>query len=164
MEKTIVLTKRERMELRRQARSRTGRAEVARRARVILLLAGGATWNAVCHAVGCSRGFVATWSRRFAAERLAGLYRRHRGQVPLRTDGNPYPGSHAAGAGRRLHALEHPQAGGAARGQSHAGHRHVREIAQFGVQLARGPVRGPIDWLAWGVHANTLASIRSVTL
>ncbi|MCC6967016.1 MAG: helix-turn-helix domain-containing protein, partial [Nitrospira sp.] len=125
---------------------RTGRAETARRARVILLLAGGATWNAVCHAVGCSRGFVATWRRRFAAERLAGLYRRHRGQVPLRTDGNPYPGSHAAGAGRRLHALEHPQAGGAARGQSHAGHRHVREIAQFGVQLARGP----IDWLAWG--------------
>ena len=31
-----------------------------------------------------------------------------------------------------------------------AGHRHVREIAQFGGQLARGPVRGPIDWLAWG--------------
>ena len=84
MRNTIILTRRERMELTRRARSRTGRAEAARRARVILLLADGATWDAVCHAVGCSRGFVATWSRRFAAERLAGLYRRHRGHVPRR--------------------------------------------------------------------------------
>jgi transposase len=84
MGNTMILTKRERMELTRRARSRTGRAEAARRARVVLLLAEGATWDAVCHAVGCSRGFVATWSQRFAAERLAGLYSRHRGQVPLR--------------------------------------------------------------------------------
>jgi transposase len=84
MKNTITLTKRERMELSRQVRSWTGRAEAARRARVILLLAEGATWAAVCHAVGCSRGFVATWSQRFAAERLAGLYSRHRGQAPLR--------------------------------------------------------------------------------
>lgn len=84
MEHTIVLTKRERLELIRRARSRTGRAETARRARVILLLAEGATWDAVCQAVGCSRGFVANWSQRFAAERLAGLYSRHRGQAPLR--------------------------------------------------------------------------------
>ena len=83
MNNTIVLTKRERMELTRQARSRTGRAETARRARVILLLAKGATWETVCQAVGCSRGFVANWRQRFTAERLAGLYSRHRGQVPL---------------------------------------------------------------------------------
>ncbi|MBX3324585.1 MAG: IS630 family transposase [Nitrospira sp.] len=79
----MVLTKRERMELTRQARSRTGRAETARRARVILLLAKGATWETVCQAVGCSRGFVANWRQRFTAERLAGLYSRHRGQAPL---------------------------------------------------------------------------------
>ncbi|MFO0778824.1 MAG: IS630 family transposase [Nitrospira sp.] len=83
MNNTIVLTKRERMELTRQARSRTGRAETARRARVILLLAKGATWETVCQAVGCSRGFVANWRQRFTAERLAGLYSRHRGQAPL---------------------------------------------------------------------------------
>jgi len=83
MNNTIVLTKRERLELTRQARSRTGRAETARRARVILLLAQGATWETVCQALGCSRGFVANWRRRFTAERLAGLYSRHRGQVPL---------------------------------------------------------------------------------
>lgn len=84
MKNTMVLTKRDRRELTRRARSRTGRAETARRARVILLLAEGRTWDAVCDAVGCSRGFVATWSQRFAVERLAGLYSRHRGQVPLR--------------------------------------------------------------------------------
>lgn len=83
MNNTIILTKRERMELTRQARSRTGRAETARRARVILLLAKGTTWETVCQAVGCSRGFVANWRQRFAAERLAGLYSRHRGQAPL---------------------------------------------------------------------------------
>jgi transposase len=84
MKNTIVLTRRERMDLTSRAKSRTGRAETARRARVILLLAEGVTWDAVCLALGCSRGFVATWSRRFAAERLAGLYSRHRGHVPLR--------------------------------------------------------------------------------
>lgn len=84
MKNTMVLTKWERMELTRRVRSRTGRAETARRARVILLLAEGATWATVCHALGCSRGVVATWSQRFAAERLAGLYSRHHGQVPLR--------------------------------------------------------------------------------
>ena len=84
MKNTSILTKQERMELTRQTRSRTGRADAARRARVILLLAEGATWSAVCHAVGCSRGFVATWSQRFAEDRLAGLYSRHRGQVPRR--------------------------------------------------------------------------------
>lgn len=102
MNNTIILTKRERMELSRQARSRTGRAEAARRARVILLLAEGATWAAVCHAVGCSRGFVATWSQRFAAERLAGLYSRHRGQAPLRH--TPQTEARILGATRRAPA------------------------------------------------------------
>lgn len=80
MMNTITLTKRERMELMRRATSRTGRAEDARRARVILLLAMGRTWDVVCEHLACSRGFVSTWSRRFAEARLAGLYSRHRGQ------------------------------------------------------------------------------------
>ena len=65
-------------------RSRTGRAEDARRARVILLLAEGLTWDEVCERAERSRGFVALWTRRFRAERLAGLYRRHRGQKRFR--------------------------------------------------------------------------------
>jgi transposase len=82
MRSTMTLTKSERMALIKRAQSRTGRAEDARRARVILLLADGRTWAAVCDQVGCSRGFVALWRQRFTNERLAGLYSRHRGRAP----------------------------------------------------------------------------------
>ena len=75
------VTKVERMELQRRAASRTGRAENARRARVILLLAEGCTWDEVCERLECSRGFVGSWSQRFAEQRIAGLYSRHLGQV-----------------------------------------------------------------------------------
>jgi transposase len=76
----IQLTKVERTELERRAASRTGRAEDARRARLILLIAAGHTWNEACARVPCSRGFVASWTTRFAEQRLAGLYSRHWGQ------------------------------------------------------------------------------------
>ena len=78
------LTAYERAELLRRARSRTGRAEDARRARVIVMLADGYTWDQVCDRLECSRGFVASWSRRFAEQRLAGLYSRHQGQAARR--------------------------------------------------------------------------------
>jgi transposase len=84
MMNTMALTQSERTALMKRAKSRTGRAEDARRARVILLLSEGRTWDAVCAQVGCSRGFVALWRQRFTDERLAGLYSRHRGQSPRR--------------------------------------------------------------------------------
>lgn len=77
----IILTNEERTELTQRAKSRTGRAEDARRARVILLLEEGHTWDEVCERVDCSRGFIASWSRRFAQQRVAGLYSRHVGQT-----------------------------------------------------------------------------------
>lgn len=77
----IQLTDSELMELMRRANSRTGRAEDARRARLILLLAEGRTWDEVSERIDCSRGFVASWSKRFAEQRIAGLYSRHLGQV-----------------------------------------------------------------------------------
>lgn len=80
MSDAITLSSRERMELTRRAKSRTDRAEDARRARLILLLAEGHTWDEVCERLDCSRGFVASWSGRFAEQRLAGLYSRHKGQ------------------------------------------------------------------------------------
>jgi transposase len=80
MPNTISLTKTERMELTKQATSRTGRAEDARRARLVLLLAEGHTWDDICDRLPCSRGFIDSWSKRFAAERVAGLYSRHIGQ------------------------------------------------------------------------------------
>ena len=82
MTDAITLTNWERMELQRRATSRTGRAEDARRARLILLLCEGHTWDEVCERVECSRGFLASWSERFREQRIAGLYSRHRGQVP----------------------------------------------------------------------------------
>lgn len=78
------LTNAERVELVRRSKSRTGRAEDARRAQVVVLLAEGYTWDEVCDRLDCSRGFIASWSRRFAEQRLAGLYSRHRGQVATR--------------------------------------------------------------------------------
>jgi transposase len=80
MPNAISLTKTERMELTKQATSRTGRAEDARRARLVLLLEKGHTWDDICDRLPCSRGFIDSWSKRFAAERVAGLYSRYRGQ------------------------------------------------------------------------------------
>ena len=47
----------ERAELNRRSTSRTGRAEDACRARVILLLGEGLAWDEVMERLGCSRGF-----------------------------------------------------------------------------------------------------------
>src|SRR5438309_501642 len=81
MRDTIKLTNSELMELTRRANCRTDRAEDARRARLILLLAEGHTWDEVSKRIDCSRGFVASWSKRFTEQRVAGLYSRHLGQV-----------------------------------------------------------------------------------
>jgi transposase len=76
----MTLTDVERMELERRINSRKGRADEARRARCILLLAEGSNWVGIRTQLGCGDSYIARWSRRFAAERLAGLYSRHRGQ------------------------------------------------------------------------------------
>ncbi|HWL75561.1 MAG TPA: IS630 family transposase [Burkholderiaceae bacterium] len=81
MPNAITLSESERMELSKRATSRSGRAEDARRARLVLLLADGHTWDEICERLPCSRGFIDSWSKRFAAERVAGLYSRHRGQT-----------------------------------------------------------------------------------
>ena len=82
MSSTITLTKMERAELSRRATSRAGRADEARRARLILLLAAGGTWAEIRGKLACNDAFIARWSKRFAAERLAGLFSRHAGQLP----------------------------------------------------------------------------------
>src|SRR2546429_9081911 len=81
MTDAITLTNAERMELTQRANSRTDRAEDARRSRLIVLLAEGHTWDEVSERIECSRGFVASWSKRFAEQRIAGLYSWHLGQV-----------------------------------------------------------------------------------
>jgi transposase len=63
-------------------RSRTGRADDARRARVILMLAEGATYDGIQQTVGCGRAYVSLWRRRFEEQGVAGMYARHRGRKP----------------------------------------------------------------------------------
>ena len=80
MEGVMKLTDSERAELERQARARTGRADSSRRARLILLLADGVTWAEIRAKLDCSDSYVDRWSKRFNAERLAGLFTRHAGR------------------------------------------------------------------------------------
>lgn len=74
------LTENERMELQRQANARTGRADSARRARLVLLLAEGFTWAEIRTKLDCPDSYINRWSKRFEAERLSGLFARHAGR------------------------------------------------------------------------------------
>ena len=80
MENTIVLTEAERIELNQRAASRSGRADDARRARMLLLLEAGYTWAAIRDKLDCNDAFIDRWRKRFREERLAGLFSRHAGQ------------------------------------------------------------------------------------
>jgi len=80
MEGVMKLTKSERMELQRQASTRTGRADSARHARLILLLSEGLTWAEIRAKLDCSDSYIDRWSKRFAVDRLAGLFARYAGR------------------------------------------------------------------------------------
>jgi transposase len=77
---TITLSDAERMELSRRAYSRAGRADDARRAQLILLLASGDTWARIRSKLDSNDAFIDRWSKRFGEEQLAGLFSRHAGQ------------------------------------------------------------------------------------
>ena len=68
------------MELQQQAASRSVRADAARHARLILLLADGLTWAEIRAKLDCSDSYISRWSKRFASDRLAGLFARHAGR------------------------------------------------------------------------------------
>jgi len=76
----MTLTEIERVELQRQANARNGRADSARHARLILLLAEGVTWAEIRTKLDCNASYIARWNKRFEAERLAGLFSRHAGR------------------------------------------------------------------------------------
>jgi transposase len=78
----VGLSKVEREELTRRVSSQSGRADEARRARLILLLDGGQTWAAIRDKLDCTDSFINRWGQRFVQERLAGLFSRHAGQAP----------------------------------------------------------------------------------
>jgi transposase len=82
----LTLTTEERDELERRKRSRKIRAEDARRATVILMLADGASFTAISGTVGCFPDYINRWKQRFERDGLAGLRAKYCGQPPtLRT-------------------------------------------------------------------------------
>src|SRR3979490_1053580 len=78
----LTLTSDERTELQRRVRGLKIRAEDARRARVILMLANGEPYSAMQTAIPGSRDYINRWRRRFLRDRLEGLQARYRGQPP----------------------------------------------------------------------------------
>ena len=78
----LTLTTDERRELERRVRSLKIRAEDARRARVILMLADGASYSTIEAALPCYRDYINRWRRRFLEDGLEGLRARYRGQPP----------------------------------------------------------------------------------
>ena len=78
----LTLTADERSELQQRTRSRKIRAEDARRAQVILMLAAGESFTTIAAAVGCYPAYITRWKDRFETERLAGLRAKYHGQPP----------------------------------------------------------------------------------
>lgn len=78
----LTLTSDERVELQRRVRSLKIRAEDARRARVILMLADGESYSTIEATIPCYRDYINRWRRRFLADRLDGLRPRYRGGAP----------------------------------------------------------------------------------
>jgi transposase len=76
----MTLTRNERRELQRQASARNGRADSARHARLILLLADNLSWAEIREKLDCSDSYINRWSKRFVADGLAGLFARHAGR------------------------------------------------------------------------------------
>jgi transposase len=77
----IVLTTDERAALEHLARGGRTRADLARRARIILRLADGASYLDIQRGLGESSRTIGKWKRRFVSDRVAGLHGRYPGAV-----------------------------------------------------------------------------------
>src|SRR6476620_10432138 len=82
----VELSSRDRDELLSWTRSRSMRAGLAQRARVVLLAADGVGTGEIVRRVGLSKPAVIGWKRRFAAEGLAGLDDRSKSGRPAVID------------------------------------------------------------------------------
>jgi transposase len=80
----VVLSPPERRVLTKISRRRSSKVEEVRRSRILLGLAAGKGLRQVSREERCSVNTVQLWRDRFRAERLAGLYSRHRGREPAR--------------------------------------------------------------------------------
>jgi len=82
MLRDIILTADERETLQRLSRTGRGRADLARRARIILRLADGASYLEIERGLGESSRTIGKWKRRFLEARTSGLDGRYRGNTP----------------------------------------------------------------------------------
>jgi transposase-like protein len=69
----VILAPPERRELQRRARGRSLSVESVRRAKVMLMLAGGSSYSEICARLGCTDRYISLWKERFQQERLGGL-------------------------------------------------------------------------------------------
>ena len=67
----FILTADQRQALETRMRSGRGRADAARRARVLLLLAEGCSYATVADRTGCSSRTIALWKQRFLTDGVA---------------------------------------------------------------------------------------------
>ena len=66
----VILAPPERTELKRRARSRSLAVEAVRRAKVILMLAGGGSYSEICERLGCTDRYINLWKERFQQDDL----------------------------------------------------------------------------------------------
>jgi transposase len=86
MESVLGLTREERRVLESLRRSRVLPAADVKRARLIVMLDEGLSWQTISEQLPCSPDYINRWRRRFRAERLGGLYARHRGRAPAKDE------------------------------------------------------------------------------
>ena len=82
MNHAFSMTTEERRVLQSLTRSRAAPAADVKRARLIVMLEQGLSWNAISQQLPCSPDYISRWKGRFERERLGGLYARHRGRAP----------------------------------------------------------------------------------
>ena len=75
------LTAEEQEVVRAMARSRSAKAADVKRARLIMMLDEGVSWSMISAQLPCTADYISRWKGRFEAERLGGLYARHRGRA-----------------------------------------------------------------------------------
>jgi transposase len=79
---TLNLTTEERRALVSLTRLRAAPAADVKRARLIMMLDEGLSWNTIGARLPCTPDYISRWKSRFERERMAGLYARHRGSEP----------------------------------------------------------------------------------
>lgn len=81
MKRRVIITPQERKALEAMARSRSGRADLSRRAQLILRLAAGESYQDIKEGLGCNGDYVSRWKKRFLEDRLAGLNSQYKGRA-----------------------------------------------------------------------------------